>query len=572
MRAVQLALMFTATLLSTECYEPARVHTDIGDLQGVLEIIRNETVYQFRNIPYAKPPIGPLRFKKPVAHGGWSGVLDCTEFGPSCLQQHSTLDRYLPNLNQSEDCLSLDMYIPRTLSSSANRSVMVFVFGGGFLVGQGTLYDGSFLALTGDVIVVTLNYRLGVFGFLANPAQSLLGNYGLWDQRLALEWVHAHIANFGGNPNSVTLFGQSAGSFSVSLQSLYPKNKGLFHRVIAHSGVAEGHFAIWHNAYAYAKDIGIYLGCANTTSYADCIRNIPAEKLLQAQNSITQPGNTGRKLHFDLSMGPVVDGDLLPQTPSELLQNKTSDSYHFFRSLDFITGNVDTEGSIFLPLLASLAKENNFNFSNGVPLDVYCNKIGPGLLAAYFEKDVNSSQADNLLCSFYGTADKLKQAQHTLEAYGDALYYAPSVEILRDHSEGSPASSTYQYVFRRPIPDPTFTAGYPPWWQNRSAHGAELYYLFRIHDYKANRTINVPNHDDGLQTAILKYWTNFAKTGNPNSNDVPQWDTYDVISQKYSSMGTTITQDQHLYGSRVDLWLNRLTKLLDGSVSSVIFG
>ncbi|XP_033739125.1 liver carboxylesterase 2-like [Pecten maximus] len=568
MRAAQVVLIYTAILLTTtSCHDPVHVHTDVGTILGITEIINNETVYQFRNIPYAEPPIGTRRFKKPVPHGGWSGVLDCTRFGPSCMQQHSILDKYVPNPNQSEDCLSLNVYVPRTLSSSANRSVMVFVFGGGFLVGQGMLYDGSYLALTGDTVVVTLNYRLGVFGFLAYPAHGLHGNYGLWDQRLALEWVHAHIADFGGNPNSVTLFGQSAGGFSVSLQAIYPQNKGLFHRVIAHSGVAEGHFAIWHHAYEYGDDIGTTAGCANTTSYANCMRNIPADKLLQVQNSISQPGSIGRKLEFDLIVGPVVDGDFLPLHPTELLQNKNSQSYHFFRSLDFITGNVDTEGSIVLTSLPSIAKENNFNLSDGVPSEVFCQEIGPALLNAYFEKDVNCTSAETLLCSVYGTKDKPKQAQQTLEAYADALYYTPSVKILGDHSEGNNESSTYQYVFKRPIPDPALTKGYPPWWQNGSAHGAELYYLFRIYDYQANHSLNVPEYDKSLQTSILKYWTNFANTGNPNSDDVPVWESYDAVRQNYCSMDTTISQEQHLYGSRQDLWLNRLPRLLHGNVT-----
>ncbi|XP_069128177.1 bile salt-activated lipase-like [Argopecten irradians] len=557
--------------LVTSGYEQARVHTELGDIQGLIEMIKGEAVYQFRDIPFAEPPIGSLRFKKPVAHRGWAGLLDGTRFGPSCMQQHSVLDRYVPNSNQSEDCLSLNIYVPRTLALSANRSVMVFVFGGGFVVGQATLYDGSYLALAGDTIVVTINYRLGVFGFLANPDLGLPGNYGLWDQRLALEWVHAHITRFGGNPNSVTLFGQSAGGFSVSLQSMYPQNKGLFHRVIAHSGVAEGHYAIWQSAYKYATDIGRRLGCVSTSSYAECMRNIPSDKLLQAQNTIIGE-RSGGKLQFDLLVGPVVDGDFLHLPPKVLLQNKSSQSYRFFRSLDFITGNVDTEGSIFLDSLPSIAKDNSFNISIGIPPNFFCNDIGPALLNAYFEKDINSMPAENILCTLYGATDRPRQAQLALEAYADSLYYTPTAKILKDHSEGNNESSSYQFVFKRPIPDPILTQSYPPWWQNGSAHGAELYYLFEVYDYQTNSSINVPDNDANLQRTILKYWTNFAKTGNPNSDDVPVWESYDAVNRKYCSLDTVTTQKKNLYGPRVNVWLNRLPRIVHMDSNGIIIG
>ncbi|XP_052071092.1 carboxylesterase 1F-like [Mytilus californianus] len=192
---------------------------------------------EFRNIPFAKPPVGGLRFHQPVPYGSWSDIYDATRFGPSCIQSvNGIVDQYVPNTNTSEDCLVLNIYVPSGFSESNAKSVIIWVHGGGYYLGQGMFYDGSYLSGIGDVIVVTINYRLGVFGFFSTMDDVALGNYGLWDQQMAIKWVHDNIESFGGDPNSVTIAGQSAGAFSVALQALNPANKGLFHRVIAQSG------------------------------------------------------------------------------------------------------------------------------------------------------------------------------------------------------------------------------------------------------------------------------------------------------------------------------------------------
>ncbi|XP_069103815.1 pyrethroid hydrolase Ces2e-like [Argopecten irradians] len=247
------------------------VSSEAGSIEGVLVPFPNGNVYQFKGIPYAKPPVGPLRFSKPVKQPPWSDTLNATEYKPGCIQSDPG------NLPTSEDCLFLNVYVPSEVSAIANKTVMVWIHGGGYTSGAGSLYDGSFLALHGDVIVVTLNYRLGVLGFFSTGDANARGNYGLWDQIEALKWVKSNIRNFGGNPDSVTLFGESAGAFSVSHLAIMPSNKGLFHRVIMQSGSLGSFGSVIRYPADAASNFGSFLQCSgsdNSELLLTCLRGI----------------------------------------------------------------------------------------------------------------------------------------------------------------------------------------------------------------------------------------------------------------------------------------------------------
>ncbi|CAG2236094.1 Liver carboxylesterase B-1,Carboxylesterase 3,Carboxylesterase 3A,Esterase-5A,Bile salt-activated lipase,Carboxylesterase 4A,Cholinesterase,Cholinesterase 1,Liver carboxylesterase 2,Esterase CM06B1,Liver carboxylesterase,Carboxylesterase 5A,Carboxylesterase 1F,Putative inactive carboxylesterase 4,Liver carboxylesterase 1,Carboxylesterase 1D,Para-nitrobenzyl esterase,Acetylcholinesterase-1,Acetylcholinesterase,Venom carboxylesterase-6,Neuroligin-2,Pyrethroid hydrolase Ces2e,Carboxylesterase 1E,Carboxylester len=228
-----------------------KLSTKLGDIKGVQSVLTiNNTSYHykiFKNIPYAKPPTGQYRFRRPVPYGQWKGTLDATQFGPSCIQTNNAfVDKWLPNLNQSEDCLLLNIYCPTNSSTANKKSVMIWIHGGGYQTGQGMLYNASYISAVGDVIVVTINYRLEAFGFFSTNDDIAPGNYGLWDQKMAIEWVNNNIEDFGGDTKSITLFGQSAGGLSVGLQAFNVKNKGLFQRVILQSGVGNSIFRQSH--------------------------------------------------------------------------------------------------------------------------------------------------------------------------------------------------------------------------------------------------------------------------------------------------------------------------------------
>nr|AEX08663.1 acetylcholinesterase [Azumapecten farreri] len=504
---------FTSILASVTCDDNARVHTSLGNMEGVVKLIRNEEVYQFRNIPYAEPPTGNLRLAKPVPVSSWSGVLNATEFGPACMQpsyEDYIYDKYKPNTDISEDCLSLNVYIPRNISVNANRSVMVWIHGGSYLVGQGSSYDGSYLALTGDVVVVTLNYRLGPFGFLSSPENGILGNYGLWDQRLALEWVQSNIAPFGGNPNSVTIFGQSAGGFCASIHAILPQSRGLFRRVISQSGSPEGSLTLWKNA-ASSSDLMILMSnCKNTNlTTLTCMRNAPARLIVDHSDYIFRypMSNEG---YFGLPSGPVIDKELLVDDPAMLLINKALPNYNFFRSLDFMTGNVDTEGSITINIIANYMQRYDNTSPFLMSSYVLCKYFMPKVMHMYFGNK-NNSVTSEILCSLYRTSIPLDRAI-AMKAYADANFFAPAVKSLLKHSEDNHVTNSFQYLFRRPNIDPDIHTLYKRW-TSGSTHGSDIPFLFGLEDYQELYNISVTPADICLSKKMQKYWTNFAKTG-----------------------------------------------------------
>ncbi|XP_033748690.1 putative inactive carboxylesterase 4 [Pecten maximus] len=349
--------------------------TDTG-LRGIMVNVPafNSSVYQYRKIPYAEPPIGHLRFRIPMNTQLWSGIRDATQFGPICMQNTNR------NVSMSEDCLFLNVYVPVNTSESDTKPVMVFIHGGAYISGSGQLYDGSYLAISGDVIVVNLNYRLGFMGFMSTQDNASSGNYGLWDQQKALWWVKLHIDKFGGDPNRITIFGESAGGFSVALQCLYPPNKQIFHQAMAHSGVANSVLATSPLAKQTARNIGASVGCTSSTSdeLVNCLRAKPAEEI---QNALHTSISSDNKTHYILLLAPVVDGFFLTDTPSNLLSNKSSPAYKFFRSINFVVGNVQSEGSLILDQnLIGLQSFYNYNLTLGIPSRILCGLIIPGIV------------------------------------------------------------------------------------------------------------------------------------------------------------------------------------------------
>ncbi|XP_063416773.1 cholinesterase-like [Mytilus trossulus] len=246
-----------------------------------------EIVFEFLGIKYAKPPLGQRRFQKPQPIDNWIHTLNATSFGAACSQNVPEFQKTSFTSGISEDCLFLNIHIPKLISKTKLYSVMMWIHGGGFEVGYGIEDDVTGFAMTGNVIVVTLNYRLGVFGFFAMDYPAARGNFGLWDQKLAIQWVHDNIEAFGGNPNSVTIFGESAGAMSTSLQSLISSNKGLFQRVICQSGVHSKILMRKPEAVReYATGLANRTGCSidDEYSFVDCLRNLSVQDLLRSPN------------------------------------------------------------------------------------------------------------------------------------------------------------------------------------------------------------------------------------------------------------------------------------------------
>lgn len=525
------------------CSSASVVTTKYGKIQG-LKSHDLPSVTLFLKVPYAKPPVGDLRFRKPEGPDAWTGVLDATEYGPSCIQALTAYTdiNYLPNKNISEDCLHLNIYVPGLLSnqnnspisnrnvslnsssnqdvshgdalSNRNLSVMIYIHGGSYYIGEGTRYDGSYLASVGNVIVVTINYRLGIFGFLSTGDNASPGNYGLWDQIFAMKWVKENIAAFGGNPSSITVFGQSAGGFCVSLHGFIPQNKGLFQRIIPESGVANSLIAVpdIKTVEEYSIIVANYTHCLddttgesiNTTFIVECLRNQNTSTL---ENIFLQRYRLSylHSVNLVLGMAPVVDGDLLTDQPYKLLADKTSQAYKFYRSLDVIIGTTNGEGSIlFTYLLNFRIKTKTFLTCNGMR-----NIIAPTISSEiFYSNQITVSMAiykkyKPSVC----TKDNFDtQAQQVMNLYADALFVSPAVQALRVHADSNTQSKTYEYLFTRP--SSSEIGPMPPQWFQGAPHGSELVFLFLDKD---NSLENQEASD--LRRNMVTYWSNFAKYG-----------------------------------------------------------
>jgi para-nitrobenzyl esterase len=301
-------------------YAPPRVTIDTGTLEGAVDSATGILV--FRGIPYAAPPVGSLRWRPPQAPASWTGVRSATQLGHNCVQHqpYSDIDPFKAGV--SEDCLYLNVYSKSTDASAQRRPVLVWIHGGGFWAGFGgeERHNGARLAQKGAV-VVTLNYRLGAFGFLANPALAAesphhaSGNYGLLDQIAALRWVQRNIARFGGDPSRVTIFGESAGGMSVGSLIASPLAKGLFQRAILESGTGTGGgVSSADTARATSQRLAEALGVRGSgAAFATSLREQPADSILAASLRI---GPSGSPQFF-----PVIDGWVLPHAIDSTIAN-----------------------------------------------------------------------------------------------------------------------------------------------------------------------------------------------------------------------------------------------------------
>ncbi len=486
-RTLALALVPLAAFLSacgggSDDEPPPGVATTSGRVVGT----EGAAMHSYLGIPYAAPPVGELRWKPPVAPAAWSSPRESKAFGPHCPQPATAFGA----ASASEDCLYLNVFTPAT---PGPHPVMVWIHGGAFYLGLSNAYDPSRLVAQGTV-VVTLNYRLGALGFLAHPALSAeqdghSGNYALMDQQAALRWVRDNIANFGGDKNNVTIFGESAGGFSVHTHLASAGSAGLFHKAIIMSGgyAFGGQLPL---AAAEATSGAAFAG-ATSCATAECLRALPVSALLAAQATAWPSGPI-----------PVLDGVVLTQ-PVEatlaagthnkvpVLQGTTKDEWRLFVALDEITlipGHA-WKGAPLTPANYETALAGTFPFL---------------------------ASTANLLATYaYPVAAHGGSASLALGALGTDLMFACNGRTS-NRLQALAGETVYAYEFA----DRTAPALLPGVsFEQGAAHSSELQYIFDM------RPLTQAQRE--LGDAMVGYWARFARTGNPNADAAPDaWPAY----------------------------------------------
>ena len=459
----------------------------------------------FRGIPYATPPVGRLRWRPPLPPKPWAGIRDATRFGNDCMQAPWMV---LSGVPFSEDCLSVNVWTPAH-GVGERRAVLVFIYGGGFIGGSGAyaLYDGAPLTREG-VVVVSFNYRLGVLGFLAHPGlaaespRHASGNYGLQDQIAALQWVHDNIAAFGGDPQRVTIFGESAGAFSAAALLVAPKAKGLFRGAILQSGGLPR-----LNTQADSEAAGARLGADIAA-----LRRVPAEELLK-HNFDFFPHSSS-----DLMQGafpdPTIDGDVLVEQPRDAFARGA------INPAFIVIGYNADEGAMFTP---SDHPHTKASYEAWV-----ANGFGP-----FAAEVLRLSPA----------ADDARAAAAMSAVLGDVVFNEPSRMMAR--SAAKAGLVTYAYLFTKPL------ANVPPapW------HSEEMRYVFGTLDSPGFVPFR-PAADAGdhiLSRAMRRYWARLAMHGDPNGAGLPHWPAYDAKTDPYIEFGEPIRSGAGFRRSQLDL-------------------
>jgi para-nitrobenzyl esterase len=483
-RIVAVSIVLAFSMFSFAGSYSPQVKTRLGAVEGK----DDGKVKAFLGIPYAAPPVGELRWKAPAPAAKWSGVKKATEFGSHCMQGNVFGDMVFHDPGGSEDCLTLNVWVPDK-HAEATMPVMVWIYGGGFVAGTTSeaRQEGSHLAQQG-VIVVSMNYRLGVFGFLVHPelaaesGHNSAGNYGLLDQLAVLKWVHDNIAAFGGDPGNVTIFGESAGSFSVSAQMASPLAKGLFQKAIGESGGAFSRSGLSFDAMSARaeKDAKLVKDKLGASTLAE-LRAIPAEKLLA---EFAPPKSRG----FDF--GPDVDGYFLPESvPAIFAAGKQND-------VALLAGWNHDEGSFEIAFAPQKPTAESFKAAS--------------------KKDFGD-KADEFLKLY--PADTEEHAQRSAMDYAGDKFIALSTWDWIEAATKAGKQPVYRYRF-----DMAPFSKDPKAPRMGAYHSAEIEYVFGQLDSKTDVTWR--ESDRQISDIMQKYWANFAKNGNPNGAGLPKWPPY----------------------------------------------
>lgn len=497
------ALFFALLLSSIACRSlpPLTVATDLGPITGT----SSAATRVFLGVPYAAPPLGPLRFRPPAEPSAWTAPLDASRLGTPCIQKDGP-----PRAASSEDCLKLNVWT--VAREGEKRPVMVWIHGGGFVGGSGgdELYNGARLSSRTGHVVVTLNYRVGPLGFLSHPALAAeLGreaspSIGLLDQRAALLWVKRNIAAFGGDPGNVTIFGESAGAWSVCSHLASPGSHGLFARAIMQSGACSN--AIYFSAQEAVAQGELFArtaGCEGPDVLA-CLRGLDARKIHEVL-----PTKRGMLLEPGVWWGPVVDGVELPKLPLTAIRDGD------FARVPLLLGANRDEGIIHTISFETVSTEEVDGFVRST--------FGERAAAAYgpaYQRATPKLSLDDVVT--------------------DGVFVCEARRIARAASgHGAPA---YLYHFTRALEDPRVN-------KLGATHSVELFFMWNNHDFG----YGIAPSELPLAHLMMDAWGRFAASGDPNGPELV-WPRYTRTGDEHLQLDMQPKAGAHLKKELCDLW------------------
>ncbi|XP_021960157.2 acetylcholinesterase isoform X2 [Folsomia candida] len=508
------------------------VMTTTGALRGLKKTVLEKDVHLFYGVPFAKPPLGPLRFKKPVPIEPWNGTLNAIHQPDTCYQEVFVAFpgfrgevTWTPNTNISENCLYMNIWAPKHPAkkhgdpNKRKMPILVWIYGGGYVSGTATLdiYNADILAAENNVIVVVPQYRVGAFGFLYFGQEEAPGNMGLYDQTVAMQWIKDNAASFGGDPNSITVFGESAGGSSVTIHLLSPISRHLIDRGIIQSGTINAPWSMHtgEKARQIAEKLVEDCNCTNpdgssmnTVQKIECLRDLPAAVI-----SKTQWNSYAKILQF--FSAPTIDGEFIPRDPMEMLAKGD------FKKVPLLIGSNHDEGTYFIlyDFIEQFTKEGPNCMDNKLFLDT---------VSDVFKNLTNAQQAAIRFqyTHWEDVEDPCKIRDKFNEFVADYYFICPTNRFAESYAEhGAPV---YYYFF-------TQRTSSNPWgdWMG-VMHADEIEYVFGFPLGKSTD----PEHtwttrEKELSKRIMKYFTHFADTGKPVDDPTEPWPLYTKAQPNY---------------------------------------
>lgn len=553
------------------------VSTDLGNITGFVDDVNtydedgnkvSSMFVQYLGIPYAEPPVGELRFAKPVPKQPWNGTHNGTVYGPMCHQgngQVPTGPSAIVGVEMSEDCLTLDIYIPyNSTATSGPLAVIIYLFGA---TGASRGFAGDALSVHGGVVVVVVNFRTHLMGYFSTGDSGAPGNYGLWDQQLAIRWVRDHIEDFGGDPRAISLVGFSMGGSNAILQALNPSNMGIIKRVVALSGTP---FPTYKTNLFLQKPKG-----ADFIESVKCLRETINETLKCLRSKTLEEINAAlAAMPYSTTFTPVVDGDFILDEPETILTSndtKFVQSREAFGEVDLMLGSTNQEGGTHVALMWSqLLNQHGDSFV--VSKSDFSNIVVPTAMDLVFGENVPEAILQSVVFQYLNVKDsndltKLKYSVVDLSTDIDVA--APILKTAKFHAMTS-TNRTFLYQFSANL---SLQKSLTPSWLDGANHGDDVYFLFgfskRNMDAWEQTKGFVPKASE-IQTS--RKWmtliTNFVKTGYPLlpsnlSEESLVWPPFNNVTSPYAEIThSSISDKQYFREPQMTFWTQIVPSLL----------